>query len=261
MSKPVLMDKTPNLIARHRVIADAAKKLGVPVKFVLLSRHPFSWTSRTHPFDEKRWLELMKFNRAVLDDKDIDVLHVRYEDLAWRMRETVASVEAFVPELGALDPWRSALAFEEKDHNSIQGSRAMPVAEYFKENPLEWKENWKLSDETFQTLCAVGYTEHGECDVWRKRALETFENDFAEDEAVEFLSLGGEGEDGAERRKATRETKSPSGAGGGERKGPDSAETRGGDAKNTPTRTPQAAAAARLTRRKTRRKTSAPSPP
>ena len=101
MSKPVLMDKTPNLIARHRVIADAAKKLGVPVKFVLLSRHPFSWTSRTHPFNEKRWLELMKFNRAVLDDKDIDVLHVRYEDLAWRMRETVASVEAFAPNSAA----------------------------------------------------------------------------------------------------------------------------------------------------------------
>jgi hypothetical protein len=143
------------------------------------------------------------------------------------------------------------LAFEEKDHNSIQGSRAMPVAEYFKENPLEWKENWKLSDETFQTLCAVGYTEHGECDVWRKRALETFENDFAEDEAVEFL------EDGAETL-ATRETKSPSGAGGGERKGPEPAESRGGDAKNTPR---AAARAARLTRRKTRRKTSAPSPP
>jgi hypothetical protein len=88
----------------------------------------------------------------------------------------------------------------------------------------------------------------------RLRCMETFENDFAEDEAVEFL------EDGAETL-ATRETKSPSGAGGGERKGPDSAETRGGDAKNTPTRTPQAAAAARLTRRKTRRKTRVSSPP
>jgi len=254
MSKPVLMDKTPNLLARPGVVADAAKMLGVPVKFVLLSRHPFSWTSTTHPFNETKWLELMKFNRAALDDDSLDLLHVRYEDLAWRMEETVTSLEAFAPELGALDPWRSALAFEEKDHNSIQGSRAMPVAEYFKENPLEWKENWSLSDETFQTLCAVGYTEHGECDVWRKRALETFENDFAEDEAVEFL------EDGAETL-ATRETKSPSGAGGGERKGPDSAETRGGDAKNTPTRTPQAAAAARLTRRKTRRKTRVSSPP
>ena len=171
MSKPVLMDKTPNLLARHRVIADAAAKLGVPVKFVLLSRHPFSWTSETHPFDEARWLELMKFNRMVLDDDTVDVLHVRYEDLAWRMNETVASLERFAPELGALDPRRSALAFEEKDHNSIQGSRAMPVAEYFEENPLEWKENWKLSDETFRMLCAVGYTEHGECEEWRKRAL------------------------------------------------------------------------------------------
>ena len=98
-------------------------------------------------------------------------------------------------------------------------------------------------------------------DVWRERALETFENDFAEDEAVEFLDLGGEGEDGAERRKATRETKSPSGAGGGERKGPETAESRGGDAKNTPTRTPQAAAATRAARRKTRIKTRATSPP
>ena len=176
MSKPVLMDKTPNLLARHRVIADAAAKLGVPVKFVLLSRHPFSWTSETHPFDEARWLELMKFNRMVLDDDTVDVLHVRYEDLAWRMNETVASLERFAPELGALDPRRSALAFEEKDHNSIQGSRAMPVAEYFEENPLEWKENWKLSDETFRMLCAVGYTEHGECEEWRKRALAGIES-------------------------------------------------------------------------------------
>ena len=256
MSKPVLMDKTPNLLARPRVIADAAAKLGVPVKFVLLSRHPFSWTSQTHPFNETRWLELMKFNRLALDDETLDLLHVRYEDLAWRMEETVTSLETFAPELGALDPWRSALAFEEKDHNSIQGSRAMPVAEYFKENPLEWKANWTLSDETFQTLCAVGYSEHGECDVWRERAAEIFETDFAEDEAVLFL--GGENEDGAETL-ATRETKSPSGAGGGERKGPEPAVTRGGDEKNTPPRkeegTPQAAAAvraARLRRRKTR---------
>mgnify|MGYP001973294556 CR=1 FL=1 len=207
MSKPVLMDKTPNLLARHRVIADAAAKLGVPVKFVLLSRHPFSWTSETHPFDEARWLELMKFNRMVLDDDTVDVLHVRYEDLAWRMNETVASLERFAPELGALDPWRSALAFEEKDHNSIQGSRAMPVAEYFKENPLEWKQNWTLSAETFQTLCAVGYTEHGECKEWRRRALPGIETDASEPEeevALEEISF-------PEMRRA-----SLPGAGGGE---------------------------------------------
>ena len=249
MSKPVLMDKTPNLIARHRVIADAAKMLGVPVKFVLLSRHPFSWTSRTHPFDEKRWLKLMKFNRAVLDDDTIDVLHVRYEDLAWRMRETVASVEAFAPELGALDPWRSALAFEEKDHNSIQGSRAMPVAEYFKENPLEWKQNWTLSAETFQTLCAVGYTEHGECKEWRRRALPGFEtadaSDSEEEVALEEISF-------PEMRRA-------SGAAGGE--GPTQRETRPGTATDTPPNAADTARAARAARRRKNRRANPKSPP
>ena len=249
MSKPVLMDKTPNLIARHRVIADAAKKLGVPVKFVLLSRHPFSWTSRTHPFDEKRWLKLMKFNRAVLDDDTIDVLHVRYEDLAWRMRETVASVEAFAPELGALDPWRSALAFEERDHNSIQGSRAMPVAEYFKENPLEWKQNWTLSAETFQTLCAVGYTEHGECKEWRRRALPGFEtadaSDSEEEVALEEISF-------PEMRRA-------SGAAGGE--GPTQRETRPGTATDTPPNAADTARAARAARRRKNRRANPKSPP
>jgi hypothetical protein len=249
MSKPVLMDKTPNLIARHRVIADAAKKLGVPVKFVLLSRHPFSWTSRTHPFDEKRWLKLMKFNRAVLDDDTIDVLHVRYEDLAWRMRETVASVEAFAPELGALDPWRSALAFEERDHNSIQGSRAMPVAEYFKENPLEWKQNWTLSAETFQTLCAVGYTEHGECKEWRRRALPGFEtadaSDSEEEVALEEISF-------PEMRRA-------SGAAGGE--GPTQRETRPGTATDTPPNAADTARAARAARRRKNRRANPKRPP
>jgi hypothetical protein len=249
MSKPVLMDKTPNLLARPGVIADAAKKLGVPVKFVLLSRHPFSWTSTTHPFNETKWLELMKFNRAALDDDSLDLLHVRYEDLAWRMEETVTSLEAFAPELGALDPWRSALAFEEKDHNSIQGSRAMPVAEYFKENPLEWKQNWTLSAETFQTLCAVGYTEHGECKEWRRRALPGFEtadaSDSEEEVALEEISF-------PEMRRA-------SGAAGGE--GPTQRETRPGTATDTPPNAADTARAARAARRRKNRRANPKRPP
>ena len=51
-----------------------------------------------------------------------------------------------------------------------------------KENPLEWKQNWTLSAETFQTLCAVGYTEHGECKEWRAAA--GFETDERAEEEV-----------------------------------------------------------------------------
>ena len=163
--------------------------------------------------------------------------------------------EAFLhgAKLGALDPWRSALAFEEKDHNSIQGSRAMPVAEYFKENPLEWKQNWTLSAETFQTLCAVGYTEHGECKEWRRRALPGFETADAsepeEEVALEEISF-------PEMRRA-------SGAGGGksEGQGPTQRETRPGTATNTPQNAADTARAPRAARRRKIRRANPTSPP
>lgn len=169
MSKPLLMDKTPNLLAHYKTIKRAADKLDVPVKFVLLTRHPFSWTSDKHPFDETQWLKLMEYNKQVLGDDTIDLHHVRYEDLAWAIDETVEALEAFLPKLGKLDPWASALAFEEeKNKGPLQGSRADPIAKYFLEHPLEWEPNWTLSDNVFKTLCAVGYAEHGECDVYIK---------------------------------------------------------------------------------------------
>ena len=52
MSKPVLMDKTTNLLCRYQSVKQAADILGVKVKFVVLTRHPFSWISTTHPFDQ-----------------------------------------------------------------------------------------------------------------------------------------------------------------------------------------------------------------
>ena len=45
LSKPVLMDKDPGLRCRYKFVRDAAAQLGVPVKFVLLVRHPYSMNS------------------------------------------------------------------------------------------------------------------------------------------------------------------------------------------------------------------------
>ena len=164
MSKPLLMDKTPNLLAHYRTVVDAAAKLGVPVKFVLLTRHPFSWTSQTHPFNQGLWMELMQFSLRVLNDPSIDVHQIKYEDLAWNMDETIEKLQEFLPQLGELNPWGSALEEPEgKEAKEINGDRAMGIAEYFASEPLEWKP-LQLDDETFQMLCAVGYNNDGECE-------------------------------------------------------------------------------------------------
>ena len=164
MSKPLLMDKTPNLLAHYRTIVDAAAKLGVPVKFVLLTRHPFSWTSQTHPFNQGLWMELMQFSLKVLNDPSVDVHQIKYEDLAWNMDETIDKLQKFLPQLGELNPWGSALEEpEDKEAKEINGDRAMGIAEYFQSNPLDWKP-LALNDETFQMLCAVGYNNDGECE-------------------------------------------------------------------------------------------------
>lgn len=164
MSKPLLMDKTPNLLAHYRTIVDAAAKLGVPVKFVLLTRHPFSWTSETHPFNQGLWMELMNFSKRVLDDPNVEVHQVKYEDLAWKMDETIDNLKAFLPQLGELNPWNSSLE-EPKDAEEREkyGDRAMGIAQHFQKEPLDWRPV-QLDDETFQMLCAVGYTTEGECE-------------------------------------------------------------------------------------------------
>ena len=164
MSKPLLMDKTPNLLAHYRTVVDAAAKLGVPVKFVLLTRHPFSWTSETHPFNQGLWMELMKFSLRVLNDPNIEVHQVKYEDLAWNMYETIDKLQAFLPQLGKLNPWGSALQ-EPKDAaaKELNGDRAMGIAQYFQNEPLDWKP-LPLDDDTFRMLCAVGYNNDGECE-------------------------------------------------------------------------------------------------
>ena len=164
MSKPLLMDKTPNLLAHYRTIVGAAEKLGVPVKFVLLTRHPFSWTSEHHPFNQGLWMQLMQFSLKVLNDPSIEVHQIKYEDLAWNLEETINSLQAFLPQLGELDPWGSALE-EPKDAaaKEINGDRAMGIAQYFQNEPLDWKP-LPLDDETFKMLCAVGYNNDGECE-------------------------------------------------------------------------------------------------
>ena len=78
MSKPVLMDKTPQNLCRPTKIRDAAAKLGVNVKFVVLTRHPFSWTSEKHPFNQGYYMEQMVMARNLLADPTMSTLQVRY---------------------------------------------------------------------------------------------------------------------------------------------------------------------------------------
>ena len=156
MSKPVLMDKTPQNLCRPTKIRDAAAKLGVNVKFVVLTRHPFSWTSEKHPFNQGYYMEQMVMARNLLADPTMSTLQVRYEDMAWNMDEVIKSVKAFVPEVSAIDPWRSSLS------DDSGAERGLPVGKYFQQKPLEWIGK-PLTPDTFRLLCQLNYNSDGEC--------------------------------------------------------------------------------------------------
>jgi len=156
MSKPVLMDKTPQNLCRPTKIRDAAAKLGVNVKFVVLTRHPFSWTSEKHPFNQGYYMEQMVMARNLLADPTMSTLQVRYEDMAWNMDEVIKSVKAFVPEVSAIDPWRSSLS------DDSGAERGLPVGKYFQQKPLEWIGK-PLTPDTFKLLCQLNYNSDGEC--------------------------------------------------------------------------------------------------
>ena len=156
MSKPVLMDKTPQNLCRPTKIRDAAAKLGVNVKFVVLTRHPFSWTSEKHPFNQGYYMEQMVMARNLLADPTMSTLQVRYEDMAWNMDAVIESVKAFVPEVSNIDPWRSSLS------DDSGAERGLPVGKYFQEKPLEWIGK-PLTPDTYRLLCQLNYNSDGEC--------------------------------------------------------------------------------------------------
>jgi hypothetical protein len=156
MSKPVLMDKTPQNLCRPTKIRDAAAKLGVNVKFVVLTRHPFSWTSEKHPFNQGYYMEQMVMARNLLADPTMSTLQVRYEDMAWNMDEVIKSVKAFVPEVSAIDPWRSSLS------DDSGAERGLPVGKYFQQKPLEWVRK-PVTPDTYRLLCQLNYNSDGEC--------------------------------------------------------------------------------------------------
>jgi len=156
MSKPVLMDKTPQNLCRPTKIRDAAAKLGVNVKFVVLTRHPFSWTSEKHPFNQGYYMEQMVMARNLLADQTMSTLQVRYEDMAWNMDAVIESVKAFVPEVSNIDPWRSSLS------DDSGAERGLPVGKYFQEKPLEWIGK-PLTPDTYRLLCQLNYNSDGEC--------------------------------------------------------------------------------------------------
>ena len=126
MSKPVLMDKTPNMLCRHRFVRDAAAALGVPVKFVVLTHNPFSWNSESHPFNEDYYAENLAYTLDVLADSSVDSLQVRYEDMAWNMDEVIKSIKAFVPAVKNLNPWHSSLSDDSKGDRGM-GVRVLPA--------------------------------------------------------------------------------------------------------------------------------------
>ena len=156
MSKPVLMDKTPQNLCRPTKIRDAAAKLGVNVKFVVLTRHPFSWTSEKHPFNQGYYMEQMVMARNLLADPTMSTLQVRYEDMAWNMDEVIKSIKAFVPEVSAIDPWRSSLS------DDSGAERGLPVGKYFQQKPLEWVRK-PVTPDTYRLLCQLNYNSDGEC--------------------------------------------------------------------------------------------------
>ena len=164
MSKPLLMDKTPNLLGHHRAVADAADLLGVKVKFVLLTRHTFSWHSEDHPFNQDLWKFMMKYTLRALDDPRINLLQIKYEDLAWNLDETIESLNEFLPRLGKLDPWSSGLKDpEDPKAKEKSGERSKGIAQYFEHHPLKWEQR-PLDDEAFKMLCEAGYKGNGECE-------------------------------------------------------------------------------------------------
>ena len=156
MSKPVLMDKTPQNLCRPTKIRDAAAKLGVNVKFVVLTRHPFSWTSEKHPFNQGYYMEQMVMARNLLADPTMSTLQVRYEDMAWNMDAVIQSVKAFVPEVSNIDPWRSSLS------DDSGAERGLPVGKYFQQKPLEWVQK-PVTPDTYRLLCQLNYNSDGEC--------------------------------------------------------------------------------------------------
>ena len=156
MNKPVLMDKTPQNLCRPTKIRDAAAKLGLKVKFVVLTRHPFSWTSDKHPFNQGYFMEQMIMARNLLKDNSMSTLQVRYEDMAWNMNSVVSSVKAFVPEVANLNPWKSSLS------DDSGAERGLPVGEYFQQKPLEWVGK-PLKPDTYRLLCQLNYNSDNEC--------------------------------------------------------------------------------------------------
>ena len=79
MSKDLLMDKTPELICKHVAIKTAAASLDVPVKFVVLTRHPFSMTSDHHLFNQTEYLVRMRNAWNVLQDSSVMSVQVRHQ--------------------------------------------------------------------------------------------------------------------------------------------------------------------------------------
>ena len=106
----------------------------------------------------------MKFSLRALNDPNIDIHQIKYEDLAWNLDETIESLRAFLPQLGEIDPWGSALKEpEDAVAKEINGDRSKGIAQYFENEPLEWTPR-PLDDDSFKMLCAAGYQDEGECE-------------------------------------------------------------------------------------------------
>jgi len=65
------------LLGKHVNIKAAAAMLGVRLKFVVLTRHPFSW-SPSKPFNETKYLDRMRHALNALQDPSVESLQVQH---------------------------------------------------------------------------------------------------------------------------------------------------------------------------------------
>lgn len=98
LTKAILLDKSPNTIALTGSLVEFIKKHQLPAKFVLLVRDP-CLRSRVAWWDQSLMLRDALENIPV-DDRII----VSYEDLILEPYATALRLQAFLPQLGTLDP-------------------------------------------------------------------------------------------------------------------------------------------------------------
>lgn len=105
MTKPVLVEKSPNNLFKTAHIAADLVKAGKQVNFIVLTRSPcFA------KYGDKFWLRHAQLLHTAMNTPGVRTLHVRYEDLVQDPYALSAEILSFLPSLGQLDPSTNNLA-------------------------------------------------------------------------------------------------------------------------------------------------------